>query len=160
MSLPVIEATACFLRKGDKTLFIDYTNFPHKLHHGKVAPSGGKINPGETPEQAIIREIGEEMGIKIHSLVYKGAVLFKNEGRMFGNKPATDNYLVHFYETFDFDDSHARASEGALVWLTDSEFQSRPAHKTDLELFPLFRKHNTLNAEVLYGEQVNLVSYT
>lgn len=160
MSLPILEATACFLRKENKTLFIDYKNYPHPLHRDKVAPSGGKIEPGETPEQAVIREIKEEMGIIVHSLSYKGEVLFRNEGRMFGDKPAKNNYLVYFYETSDFDDSQARAKEGELVWLTDSEFQSRPAHKTDLDLFPLFRKYKTLKAEVLSGEKVNLISHT
>jgi len=39
-------------------------------HFGKLDLPGGFIDPGETAEQAAIREIQEELGIKIHSLRY------------------------------------------------------------------------------------------
>jgi mutator protein MutT len=39
-------------------------------HFGKLDLPGGFIDPGETAEQAAIREIQEELGIEIHSLKY------------------------------------------------------------------------------------------
>jgi mutator protein MutT len=39
-------------------------------HKGKLDLPGGFIDPMETAEQAAIREIQEELGIKVHSLKY------------------------------------------------------------------------------------------
>lgn len=64
-----IEVVAAIIRKGDKIFatqrgygdFKDWWEFP-----------GGKMEPGETPEQALVREIREELDaeIQIHELLH------------------------------------------------------------------------------------------
>ena len=58
-----IEVVAAIIRKGDKVFatqrgygdFKDWCEFP-----------GGKMEPGETPEQALAREIREELSAEIN----------------------------------------------------------------------------------------------
>lgn len=57
---PVIHATLCFIIRDGKILLID-----KKTGHGggKVNGPGGKIEPGESPRDCVIRECQEELHI-------------------------------------------------------------------------------------------------
>ena len=65
----IIEVVAAIIRKGDQIFatqrgygdFKDWWEFP-----------GGKMNPGETPEEALVREIREELStdIRIDKFLY------------------------------------------------------------------------------------------
>lgn len=57
---PVIRATLMFIVQGDEVLLIDKLT---GIGKGKVNGPGGKIDPGETAEQAVIRECQEELSI-------------------------------------------------------------------------------------------------
>jgi len=59
-------AVLLFNEKGELLL----TRRAIEPHFGKLDLPGGFIDPEETAEQAAIREIQEELGIKIHSLRY------------------------------------------------------------------------------------------
>ena len=157
MGLPLLYATVCYLRRRDKTLFIDYRDFPHPLHQGKFAPPGGKIKLPESSEQAVRREIKEETGINLNTVRYKGEVLFLNVGREFNEKPAKYNFLVYFFESDDFDDSQARATEGKLAWINNTEIRAYPMHKTDIGLLDLFLSNKFIKAEVINGLEVRVI---
>ena len=59
---PDVRGTLLFLRDGDQVLLIR-----KKRGHGagKINGPGGKIDPGETPLQAALRETEEETGIRV-----------------------------------------------------------------------------------------------
>jgi 8-oxo-dGTP pyrophosphatase MutT (NUDIX family) len=63
---PITQAYGfCF--RENKLLMIQSVD----LKHWQVP--GGKLEPGETPEDALIREVGEEANILISDIVYLGA---------------------------------------------------------------------------------------
>lgn len=43
---------------------------------------GGKIEDNETPYEGVIRETFEETGIQLHSVTYKGNVIFKDKDEL------------------------------------------------------------------------------
>ena len=55
--LPVID------RGGESTILLTQRNERLSSHSGQIALPGGKIDPGETPEQAALREAQEEIGL-------------------------------------------------------------------------------------------------
>jgi 8-oxo-dGTP diphosphatase len=57
---------ACIMRRGGQEVLLSIRNAPGVTGlHGKWELPGGKIEFGETPEHAVIREIREELGIDI-----------------------------------------------------------------------------------------------
>jgi len=56
-------ATLCYIRRGGKTLMVHRIKKPNDMHQGKWNGLGGKLDPGETPEECAIREIFEESGL-------------------------------------------------------------------------------------------------
>jgi len=159
MTLPVLEATVCYLRKNGMTLFIDYRNFPHPLHQGYFSPPGGKLEIEETKEQAVIREVLEETHIKINSLIYRGKVLFSNEKRLFGGKPAKNSYLVHYFDSLDFDDNLAQATEGALAWTLEEEINNLPMRKGDRQIWKWLKIYKEIEAEIVEDEKGSINAY-
>ncbi|MCG8451666.1 MAG: 8-oxo-dGTP diphosphatase [Spirochaetales bacterium] len=73
---PVESAVLCFVRdkKNQRVLLI------HKktgLGKGLINAPGGRIEPGETPEEAAIRETQEEVGLQVKNLHFAGDLLFQ-----------------------------------------------------------------------------------
>jgi 8-oxo-dGTP diphosphatase len=63
--------TLCFLLYQDKVLML-HRNFPP--NQGLWNGVGGHIDPGETPKQAVIREVKEETGYDIHNPPFAGVL--------------------------------------------------------------------------------------
>jgi 8-oxo-dGTP diphosphatase len=61
-----IRVTAAIFTKGD--LVMAMRRAPHKPLPGKWEFPGGKLEEGELPDAALIREIKEELGIDIYNL--------------------------------------------------------------------------------------------
>ncbi|MBN1603305.1 MAG: 8-oxo-dGTP diphosphatase [Chitinispirillaceae bacterium] len=90
--VPKERAVLCFVRDGNRVMLI------HKktgLGKGKVNAPGGRIEPGETPSEAAVRETFEETGVQTSELHKVGELFF-----IF-----TDGYSLH--GTVFFADAHS-----------------------------------------------------
>lgn len=86
---PVEEAVLCFVRDRNegKVLLI------HKktgLGAGLINAPGGRIEQGETPEAAAIRETYEEVGLEVGNLIQAGDLYFQ-----FTNGHSIRGYVFH-----------------------------------------------------------------
>ncbi|MFC1678412.1 8-oxo-dGTP diphosphatase [Patescibacteria group bacterium] len=107
MNFPYIT-TICYLinEKGEVLLQKKSRGFGE----GKWNGPGGKIDPGETPEEGIIREVHEETGIRINSMIKKAEHEF-----IFPHEPESNNY-THIYISFDYEGEEEDKGEGELRW--------------------------------------------
>jgi len=71
--LPGMRATLMFVRRGDEILLI---RKKRGIGAGKINGPGGKIDPGESPLQAAVRETREELGITPLQPVKAGELCF------------------------------------------------------------------------------------
>ncbi len=71
---PRIRATLLFLFAGDEVLLI---RKKRGLGAGKINGPGGKLDPGETPLAAAVREVEEEVGLTPLDPVARGLLRFQ-----------------------------------------------------------------------------------
>jgi 8-oxo-dGTP diphosphatase len=57
------EASVAVLRRADRSLVVK--RGPAARRPGQWAPLSGKLEPGETQEEALVREVREEVGVTV-----------------------------------------------------------------------------------------------
>jgi mutator protein MutT len=72
--MPRDRANLCFILKGDRVLLI---RKKRGLGAGKINAPGGKLEPGETPLEAAVRETREEVGLTPLHLEERGLLRFQ-----------------------------------------------------------------------------------
>ncbi len=82
---------------------------------------GGKVEPGETPEQALVRECDEELGVRVEVGALLGVV----------DVPVG---VLRVYRTSLLDGVPAAREHAALRWLAADELFDVPWIPVDLEL--------------------------
>ena len=116
-----------FIRKGGKYLVLKRS--PYKKYAPNVVhPIGGKVELGENPYQAAIREAFEEAGIKIKNLKLEACSL-----EMHPQDDSLTDWLI-FNFSADYDSGNiGTTEEGKLMLLSAEEFKV-------CKLFPPMRK--------------------
>ena len=104
-------AVLCFLLRDEKLLLIrKKTGFGA----GKITGAGGRIEPGESPEETAIREVREEVGVSIRSLRKVGLLEF------YSTSPEPD-WIVYVFLSSDFEGEPAPSEEAEPQWVSVDE---------------------------------------
>jgi len=110
----MLEATLCFLIRAEAILLgLKKVGFGA----GKYGGFGGKVEAGETPEMAAVREMAEETGIKLAAseLQRVGHLTF-----LFPYKPEWSQ-VVHVFLARSWDGQAVESAEARPVWCPTSE---------------------------------------
>lgn len=113
-------AVFCILKCKDRFLLLKRAKEPNI---GLFVPVGGKIDPFETPLQAVTRETFEETGIQITNPKYCGVLTETSPGKY--------NWVSFIYYAEIEDIPIPICDEGELDWVHRSELSSIPTPSTD-----------------------------
>ena len=113
---PTVEVVGCVLARGDEVL-LEYRPATARCYAGQWDTPGGHIESGETPEQAIRRELDEELGLK--PAVIRAAARFDDLDTTSGQ--------VFRHHVFHADlDGTVTARDGqTIAWHSRSELAAR-----------------------------------
>lgn len=141
----IINATLCYLRRDNQTLMLYRNKKPQDIHEGKWNGLGGKIEPGETPEECACREVFEESGLHPESLKFKGVLTFPEfDG---------DNDWVVFVFVIDAFHGDLRDSpEGRLEWISNERLVSIELWEGDRIFLPWLEKPGFFSGKFVYKD--------
>ncbi|ONI78148.1 hypothetical protein ALI144C_31890 [Actinosynnema sp. ALI-1.44] len=108
-----VRATVCYIRRNGKILL--QLKADHKFGGGRWNGPGGKLEPGEDPHTAIVREVREETGLVIADPVFHGVIALS-----FG-VPETYRLTAHVFTTDTFSGSPQGGAEGRLRWFAEDK---------------------------------------
>ena len=133
----------CMIKNGDKILVLD-RNDP--VWPGLTVP-GGHVEPHESFNDSVVREIKEETGLTISHPQLVGVKQFYDKNH--------ERYLVFFYVADKFKGTVKASDEGTLTWMTKEELQQHKlAYNFDHDL-PVFFDPN-VSEHMLDGKRDEL----
>ena len=131
MALRVILVVACALIDPDGRVLLAQRP-PGKAMGGLWEFPGGKVEPGETPEATLIRELAEELGIAV-----KEACLAPFT---FASHAYTDfHLLMPLYVCRRWNGAPQALEHAALRWVRPKDMGDYPMPAADLPLVPMLR---------------------
>ena len=71
------RTTLCYIENNGSWLMLYRNRKPEDPNEGKWLGIGGKIEPGETPDECNAREVMEETGLRVPSAVFCGVIEFR-----------------------------------------------------------------------------------
>ena len=138
--VPDVHATLLFVVREGRVLLIEKKR---GLGAGKLNGAGGKVDPGETIEEAAVREFEEELEALPIDPVLRGRVAFAvTEG---------DSILIHVYLAHDLEGDPEETDEATPVWVPVDAVPYERMWEDDRHWLPLLLEGRTFEVQTLFA---------
>lgn len=117
------DTTLCYIERGSQYLMLHRTKSKNDANHDKWIGVGGHFEPGETPEQCLLREAWEETGFTLTEYRYRGVVYFRSD-----DYPPED---MHLFTATGWTGEQQVCGEGDLEWIPKARLRSLPMWEGD-----------------------------
>ena len=155
------NTTLCYIERGREYLLLHRVKKEHDENRDKWVGIGGKFKEGESPEDCLLREVGEETGLRLLRWRYRAIVTF-----------VSDEWGTEYVHLCTADRGSGEllrdCPEGELAWLDREELLRKPIWEgdriflrlleTDRPFFSLKLRYRgeTLAEAVLDGEPLKI----
>lgn len=141
--------TLCFICKNDKVLLgMKKIGFGTGWWNG----FGGKVREGEDLVQTAIREVEEEVGIKVKKLEERGVLYFH-----FKKDPEVKE--VHVFDAGRFEGKPKESKEMKPKWFAVSHIPYEKMWPADRHWIPVFLKGLKFEGKINFDENKKVIDY-
>ncbi len=113
----------CYLEKGGAYLMLCRNRKQNDENAGKWIGVGGRLEEGESPEDALLREVREETGYLLTDYRARGLVTFVSD--------RFETEQMHLFTADGFEGDPIECDEGDLHWVPRGEVPSLPLWEGD-----------------------------
>ena len=117
------NTTLVYIEHNEKYLMLHRNKKENDPNAGKWIGVGGHMEEGESPEECAIREVHEETGLKLDSLIYRGVITFCSD--------CCEGEYMHLFTANSKDSETIQCNEGDLAWVKKTEIPSLPLWEGD-----------------------------
>lgn len=103
------ETTLCYIERHGQYLMLHRVRKRHDSNAGKWIGVGGGIEPGESVEQCLLREVSEETGLTLKTWQARGVIDFVND--------LCDDERMYLFTANAFTGELHDCNEGVLAWV-------------------------------------------
>ena len=147
------RTTLCYIEKDGRYLMLRRADTKQDGSAGKYQGVGGKIEAGETPEQCLLREVGEETGLTLAAFTLRAEVDFFSD--------LYEDERMYLYTAVPAGDGIPSAcDEGVLSYIPISDVPTLPAWEGDRIFLRLLAENAPFFHLALYYEGERLVKAT
>jgi 8-oxo-dGTP diphosphatase len=125
-----IKAVLCYLKQGNKYLLL--LKAKGRFGAGLWNAPGGKIENGETAEDAAIREVREETGLIVSNLENRGSLEF-----YFGHGKVKPDWVAEVFTASEYSGAIKESDEGKLEWFSEDRLPLDQMWEDDRYWLPL-----------------------
>ncbi len=138
-------ATLCYVRRGGQTLMVHRNKKVNDMHEGKWNGLGGKLEPGETPEECAVREIWEESGLRVNHLILKGVLTFPHFSK-------EEDWYAFIFVVDGFEGELIDSPEGDLAWIEDGRLKELELWEGDRLFLSWLDRKGFFSGKFVYEE--------
>lgn len=111
----MLLTTLCYIERDESYLMLHRVKKENDANHDKWIGIGGKFEPGESPEECLLREVKEETGLTLTKYRARGIITFVSD--------QWETEYMHLFTAADFEGDLSECSEGELVWVPKAEVE-------------------------------------
>ena len=140
----MIDTTLVYIERGGELLLMNRNKKENDLNEGKWVGVGGKFEPGESPEECMLREVYEETGLIPADWELAGVIDFVSE--------KWDDERMFLYRVTAFEGSLSEdCGEGTLAWIPREDALDLPMWEGDRYfLAPMLEGRTGIRLRVSY----------
>lgn len=103
--------TECYIQRDGKTLMLYRNKKENDVNKNKYIGIGGRFEAGESPEECLLREVYEEVGVRLTGFRFRGTVTFLSVSGK------DEIFYIFFFTADGYSGEIGDCDEGELYWV-------------------------------------------